>query len=146
VEFEDFVARYFLLVFVVFWCAISFVISLLGGWWFLASAYRAKSDFIGERWWFRSAGFGLANYENVLIVGANQAGLHLACIVPFRVGHPPLFIPWSELEMKHERFFLFRVVTLRANACPRVAIRFRSKFFAKVEEVIRGGQAKPLVV
>lgn len=32
-------------------------------------------------------------------MGANRDGLYLAVFSLFRLGHPPLFIPWSEITL-----------------------------------------------
>lgn len=36
-------------------------------------------------------------------VSANRAGLSLAVLFPFRLGHPLLFIPWSEITASERR-------------------------------------------
>jgi hypothetical protein len=40
----------------------------------------------------------LANYNNVLTIGACQQGLYLASMFLFRFMHPPLLVPWSEIK------------------------------------------------
>jgi hypothetical protein len=39
----------------------------------------------------------MSSYSNVLTVSIEPEGLRLAVMVLFRVGHPPVLIPWGEL-------------------------------------------------
>jgi hypothetical protein len=85
--------------FITMWCGISVVIARTGGWADLAVRYRLEGPFRGRKWHFRSAGFGQwTSYGGVLTVGANSRGLYLAVMPLFRVGHPPLFIPWEDVR------------------------------------------------
>ena len=88
----------FAAVFVAFWCAICALIARLSGWATLAQRYRFSDTFHGRKWRFRSAIFGSSgSYGGVLTVGADSQGLYLAVMPLFRVGHPPLFIPWQDV-------------------------------------------------
>lgn len=88
---------------VLWWCFIMWTVSHLCGWSALARHYRAEESFRGSRFHFRSGKIGSGNYNACLTVGANSDGLSLAVIFPFRVAHPPLFIPWTDLnpQVKH---------------------------------------------
>ena len=48
-----------------------------------------------------------ANYKSCLTIGADPAGLHLSPLFFFRIGHPPLFIPWTEIVFRSRRKILF---------------------------------------
>jgi len=39
------------------------------------------------------------NYHNCANFGADEAGLYMAVFPLFRIGHAPLFIPWSEIQV-----------------------------------------------
>jgi hypothetical protein len=57
---------------------------------------------------------GIGGYHNCLTVGANPDGLYLAALFLFRVGHPPLFVPRTDVSgMRRGKWFLFRYVELR---------------------------------
>jgi hypothetical protein len=87
--------------FVALWSLISFVISRLSGWSALSDRFRATLPFSGPTWKWQSARMRLgANYGNSLIVGADPAGLFLATIFVFRLGHVPLFLPWHEISIQ----------------------------------------------
>lgn len=105
------------------WCASCFAASVLGGWHSLARRYRQLRPFSGQRWRFCSGSMGLANYSLCLTLGANPEGLSLAVLLPLRLGHPPLFIPWSEVEsVEPHRFLFFSMVSFRFKQAPRVSL------------------------
>lgn len=80
----------------------------MSGWHALAQRYRYEQEFVGERWRFRTGRMRWATkYGNILTLGANREGLYLAVLFPFRLGHPPLFIPWSEITVsERQRWFM----------------------------------------
>ena len=95
-------------IFLLFWCAILFLISALSGWMDLAGNFRLTSTFTGPTWWFQSARMRwTSHYGGLLIVGADQTGLMLSVLSLFRPGHPSLLIPWSEISVASRREFLF---------------------------------------
>lgn len=108
---EDFLNKYPLAILpllILFWCAILFVVGRLSGWSTLAGRFRLASTFAGATWEFRSARMRWTfHYGNCVTVGANASGLMLSVLFPFRPGHPPLFIPWSEILVAERRKILF---------------------------------------
>jgi len=89
---------------VALWCAICYLAAWMGGWRALAQRFRCEQTFEGERWPFRSGSMRRGtHYNRVLTLGANREGLYLAVLSVFRVGHPPLFIPWSEITASERR-------------------------------------------
>jgi hypothetical protein len=97
----------FVLYFLVLWGLISYGISWMSGWHRLAQRFRWEQDFDGERWRFQSGSMRLgAHYNGVLTLGANREGIYLAVLFPFRLAHPPLFIPWSEITVSDRRYVL----------------------------------------
>lgn len=82
-----------------FWIAASAVLSMGGGWFALGRRFRVAKDFAGASWRWQSAQMRwIASYHNCITVGANPEGLYVAPFFPFRLAHPPLFIPWSEIS------------------------------------------------
>jgi hypothetical protein len=120
---------WFIPVFVVFfaamWLGITGALAEIGGWSELARLYRepegmarAPVQSFGmasldlRRGWFPLP----ANYSNCMIVEVAQAGLHLRPWRPFRFRHPPLFIPWPQMEsMVPGRLLFFSTLTIRAR-------------------------------
>lgn len=80
------------------WTGVSIVLSFAGGWFELARRFRGSKDFDGSSWRWQSAQMRwVAAYHNCITVGASQEGLYVAPFFPFRLAHPPLFIPWNEI-------------------------------------------------
>ena len=104
------------------WVAVSIVISYLGGWASLSKRFRFRGQFSGNRWRGQSGQMRwIASYGNCLTVGANEDGLYLATFPLFRVGHPPLLIPWNEVSHSKRRLLFFPMVRFevgRKNAVP----------------------------
>jgi hypothetical protein len=86
------------------WFGGIYLIALLSGWLRLAQRYRCEQGFGGDWWRFQSCAmrWGTA-YRGILTLGANAEGLYLEVPYVFRVGHPPLFVPWSEITVSERR-------------------------------------------
>ena len=90
-----------------FVCAFSMALSAhLSGWYNLAQRYRTVTPFFGRTWHLRAATFrSFTGYWLTLIIGANQEGLYLAQLWPMRWTHPPLLIPWRDVQFERRRWF-----------------------------------------
>jgi len=109
---QDFLGKYPLAVipfFVLFWSfAVMFLVARLTGWATLAQRFRLTSTFTGPTWAFQSARMRWStHYGSCLNVGADATGLTLSVFFLFRPGHPPLFVPWSEISVVERRKILF---------------------------------------
>jgi hypothetical protein len=100
------------LVFAAMWTAISWLISRIGGWHRVAAAHPAHGTPTGRRFGWQSGRFGVASYNHVLTVHSGAEGLHLAVNPMFRIGHPPIFLPWTLIRNAQRRRFFF-VDTIR---------------------------------
>ena len=97
-EIENIIGNYVLPALVLFWAAVSFLISRISGWSLLARHYRMEDSFDGQRWRFQSCRMRwMTSYNNALTIGADRRGLYLSLVFLFRPGHPPLFIPWKDV-------------------------------------------------
>lgn len=136
---QDFLEQNFVLVILGGWIAVSCLLSALGGWWQLARDFRASGDFLGRTWRFQSASmrFGMG-YNGVLSVGADHAGLRLSILFPFRVGHPPLLIPWHELDLYREKRWFIRVARFRIRSHPSVPLVLSERLVGKIEQALGG--------
>ena len=98
----------FLVSFAVLWIFICVLLSSIGGWKKLASVYRYEGRFSGRRWRFRSCRMSrYVNYNNCLIFGAGTEGLYINILPLFRIQHPPLLIPWSEIKTEKTKGMIF---------------------------------------
>lgn len=124
---------FFPFVFILFWLVISLVISRMGGWSALAKRYRLEDSFDGERMRFRSGQMRYAmSYNNCLTIGADRRGLYLAVFFFFRLGHPPLFIPWSEIAVTEKQRYFMHAMEFSFSRVPGVYLRLSSGTAEKV--------------
>jgi hypothetical protein len=100
---EELFEDHFYVVFPIIWIAICIFLSRMSGWHKLAEKYP-RIDFIsGEKWRFRSAKLRYSvGYNSCVNFVANREGLGISIFFIFRVGHPPLFIRWTDIEISKE--------------------------------------------
>ncbi len=87
-----------LVLFPLFWVLVLWLIAEFG-WAKIARRYPLRGTYHGPVSTFESGviGYG-ARYNGVLAVGWGEQGLFLHVFVLFRIHHPPLLIPWEEIE------------------------------------------------
>jgi hypothetical protein len=92
---------FFVLYFIVLWTLVSYVIGQLSGWVSLSRRFRDRGTFYSYQWPFQSVRMRTlwGTYSNCANFGADEAGLYMAVFPIFRIGHPPLFIPWAEIQV-----------------------------------------------
>jgi len=133
---------YFLLYFICLWSGVSLLISLIGGWFELGRAYRAVAPFQGSRWHLQDAYLRLlTSYRGVLTVGANSEGFYASVFFPFRIGHPPLFIPWQDVSVRADKCLWVRVYEFKFRQVPSVRFRLKEKVGKKIQDA--AGSAWP---
>ena len=106
------------------WMFLMWLIAHAVGWSALARHYRNVEPFEGKKHHFCSGKISFGNYGNCLIVGANSDGLYLHVFLLFRVGHPPLFIPWTDLTPRVKRLWFFEWLEFEPSRVPKVKVRF----------------------
>jgi hypothetical protein len=111
-----------LVFFLLVWCLVLLLIAWLGGWRRLSKRFGQGRLFYGDIIRFACGQVGLSNYSGVLKVGASDTGLYLVPIGLFRPFHPPLLIPWTEMEAVEEGVGRLQRVQLRFPALPRASI------------------------
>ena len=106
------------------WIGIGLLISRVGGWAALATVYGHSGEFRGDCLRFQSARMRWGtNYGNCLTVGANPLGLYLSVLLIFRIGHPPLFIPWMDISISEQKGRWFNSVVLRFRRAPSIPLQ-----------------------
>jgi hypothetical protein len=106
-----------------FWCLICYVLSVVAGWPKLRDAYSLHERFRGYQTVI-SGRLGATNYGLCLIVGADQRGIYLNVVLPFRVGAGAVLVPWPEIRVFASKAWLFHYVNFefsRANTSLRVS-------------------------
>ena len=96
----------------------------LAGWWTLASRYRAREDFRGARREMQSVRFRTGTFHGCITVGADTTHLYLGMLAFFRIGYPPLLIPWRDVSARTRQGFLKKevVLTFANRESPIVAL------------------------
>jgi len=90
---------------------VSSLISLIGGWIFLARKYPDQPFKPEQSFSLNSAYLGriIGGYRSCISVGINSFELRLSILPVFRLMHPPIVIPWSEVRScGQSRLFGFR--------------------------------------
>lgn len=119
------------LLFVALWVGIFQLVARFGGWRELARAYPPlgiSGTGAGETFRMRSVQLRRGtNYNNCVTLTAGPSVLRLALPWLFAWGHPPIEVPWSEIETEAGRSFFVRLVTLRCARAPSVPVRMRPR-------------------
>jgi hypothetical protein len=130
--------RQLLVFFVLLWMTVGLMLAQLSGWAELARHYRSIKPFEGDKWRFRSARMRwTARYNNCLTVGASPQGLYLAVLFLFRIGHPPLEIPWQDVLTTTGKTLWWRWTEFRFQQAQSVWIRFYGNLG---DELLSSGQ------
>jgi hypothetical protein len=93
------------------------LISIMSGWHSLSRRFKKQSEPYGEikavgpffysiymRFW--------SHYSSVVRLTAASDGLYALVLFPFRIGHPPLRIPWNEIQFGRTKWFLRTYIVL----------------------------------
>jgi hypothetical protein len=125
---------FFLVYFAALWSVVCYLISFIGGWYELGRLYAAERPFDGQKWYFQNAALRFAvGYHNILTIGVNTEGLYMAVFPLFRLGHPPLFIPWRDISVQQGKYLWVRVYKFEFRQAPSVSLRLREKLGRKVQ-------------
>ncbi len=98
-----------------------FVVAALGGWRRLAEFYPANDLPTGRRFLWQSGSLGWVNYSGCLTIYSGPEGIYLATMWPFRAGHPPLLLPWSEIHDVRTRRILWMEEAIFEVGSPTLA-------------------------
>lgn len=111
------------------WFGLLHLLARIGGWSRLARHYRTFESFAGEAIRFQFGYVGYVRYKGALTFGADAKGLYLAMFALLRPGHPPLVVPWGQLEA--ERIGKDRVA-LRFKQVPGVVLKITRRLAQRV--------------
>lgn len=129
----------FILAFFAAWMAmICFLISFLTGWHTLAKRFRAQAEPYGEtrvvgplfstiylRYW--------THYSSCVRLTAAEDALYLSVIFLFRPGHPPLRIPWDEIQFGCDKFLWRSYIVLTLGNEERIPMRISERMADKLD-------------
>jgi hypothetical protein len=124
----------FLVVFPVFWCFVVGLLGFVGGWARLGDRYGTRLPPHGKTLRWQSGSLGLVSYRNVINIASAPEGLFLSVAWPFRIAHPPLFIPWSDVhDAFEERGLWWRQVRFSIGSPSRARMRLPAQAFEAVD-------------
>jgi hypothetical protein len=125
------------LAFPAMWLAVTFLLSYISGWAFLAEHYRSRRPFMGRYERIRSSQMGplgpFGGARNALNVGIDPHGLHLRMFILFRLNCRDLFIPWREITVSRGKSFFVDFIEFHFSQAPKIGVRI----YGKAGEVIR---------
>lgn len=87
-----------LLGFVLIWSGVVYLLAWVSGWRRLARHYRCAKAPTGSVFGALWAMLGPVSYRGTLQIQPAPEGLYLSTMVFFRLGHPPLLIPWHAIK------------------------------------------------
>jgi hypothetical protein len=122
----------FAIFFATLWCSASFLMSAISGWFALSRRFRKQSEPYGEtktagpffytvytRYW--------SHYGSAIRLTAAPDALYLSVLFLFRVGHPPLRIPWNEIALSRIRRFWRWYVVMKLGDEEQVPMRISER-------------------
>jgi hypothetical protein len=119
------------------WSVASILSSRSSGWHALAKRFRTQSDPSGE---VRKAGpflYGVyirywTDYSGAIRIASTKDALYLSVLLPLRIGHPPLCIPWNEIQISETRLLWVRFVVLTLGSQERMPMRISERIAGKL--------------
>jgi len=120
------------------WVFVVGLISVMSGWGRLAQQYRDLDHYQGKKLRGKNGRFGGTSYSRVLIFGANMQGMYLAVNPLFSIGHPALFIPWTDIRTEEREGVFSAFTTISFAQVPDVKLTISSKLMAQVQELKTG--------
>jgi hypothetical protein len=136
---------FFALYFIALWALGSCIIGQLSGWTALSRRFPGTGASYSYQWPFQSVRMRTlwGNYHNCANFGADEAGLYMAVFPLFRIGHAPLFIPWSEIQvLSGNRGLIFRKRKLLLGRQELIPLVVSLSLAEKLKEA--AGQAWPV--
>ena len=122
----------FAILFAPLWCANRFYVSFVSGWLTLSRRSRKQSEPHGEIKTTRPA-FSLifmrfwSHYGSVIQVFAAQDALYALVFFLFRIGHPPLRIPWNEIKLGRTKCFWRTYIVLTLGSEEMIPMRISQR-------------------
>ena len=125
-------ALFFPVLFVGLWVIVCVFIGFVTGWSSLARRFRCNAAPYGDvktagpffysvytRYW--------VHYSGVIRLTVAEDALYLSVLVLFRAGHPPLRIPWSEIEFSRTKFMWNRFAVLTLGNQEQIPLRISER-------------------
>lgn len=106
------------------WYLVLWILAVSSGWRKLSRRFYVPAPLSAEPGQPTMARIGAVRYNGALKIAMESRGLFLAPYRIFRPFHPPLLIPWSEIQIGEATGRMFAGSVLRFAAVPGVWIAF----------------------
>lgn len=116
------------ILFAILWCASCYLISFSSGWFALSRRFKKRSEPYGEihnagpffytvymRFW--------CHFTCLISLTAASDALYASILFPFRIGHPPLRIPWDEIRFGRTQYFFRNYIVLTLGDQEKIPLR-----------------------
>ena len=128
---------------ILLWMGIFWLLGRISGWARLAETYRAQLPTSGQHWSLQTAYMRFwSHYGSCLTFAADPHGLGISIFLLFRVGHPPLFIPWNEISVRPVRFLFIPYMELTFRNAP-IPLRITRRLAQRITPFLAVGAALP---
>ena len=128
------------LIFLTAWIVSCLIMGYISGWMYLAKSYRLKHPFCDQKWSSQSAymwWFGF--YHSSLSFGSDIEGLYISACELLKIGHPPLFIPWTDISIIEKEGTLVNFIELEFKKSPSKPIRISKDLYQKIVQAKQVG-------
>lgn len=127
--------------FIAIWLLACALIALIGGWTRLAEDFRSEGHACPPRVLLGGAYMRfITHYSNVIRISGGSDGLALSVLLPFGFCHPPLLIPWDQIEAQEFKSLgIFPAMKLLLGRDAHIPLTFYS---SAAREVIASHQAQ----
>jgi len=126
------------------WVFGAWLLSWIGGWRRLVEQFGCKEPFDGTITHAASGRVGFIIYRLTLKLGVSDRGLYLAGFSMFRIFHPPLFIPWNQIqaEMRGRGMWAWNGLKLAFPAVPGATVTFYGRELDTVLPYVEGEESE----
>lgn len=118
------VLAFILIVFPIFfislWLFVCWILSHVGGWHRLSQSFTTTEKPDNQCLNLASIRVGFINYNHCTTLCFSSKGLFISVLRIFRVGHPPLLIPWYELNNPRIKQFLWKRFVIVDVGLPKI--------------------------
>lgn len=97
--------------FVLFWLAISGIISLISGWFFLSKKFpfTVENKTVTKKFIMQSMGLGFfTSYGSCMNVTFYIKGIRFSPLILFRFLHSPIFVKWTDIKKHRSSNFILK--------------------------------------
>lgn len=136
-EFPTYIFLILVPVFLAIWCLNCWFLSWQSGWKYLSKRFGVRSEFLAEvtrvgRYPFELCFRCWLDYTNIAWIAPEEDALYLSVVFPFRIGHPPLRIPWSEISIGTTKVIWRKYLVFTLGSTEKIPMRISERMTRKL--------------